>query len=246
MKKKIVILIPARYESTRFNGKPLAKINGKEMILRVIERSTYNYEVIAVVNDNRIVSLIKENGYKYILINQDCKTGTDRIFLALKKLKLKEDDIVINVQGDEPMISPWMIDKVVETKIKHPNHVVNAFSKINSLEELDSKSTIKIVTNKNDELLYASRSPIPSEKKKSNLNIANKQVCIYAFNPCQLDSFALTDRGLIEKSEDIEILRFVENCLFPVKMVNLGNIKLHAVDYPEDIKKVESYLKNEN
>lgn len=243
---KIVILIPARYESTRFNGKPLAKINGKEMILKVIERSTYDYEVIAVVNDIRIARLIKENGYKYILVKDECKTGTDRICLALKHLQLEKSDIVINVQGDEPMILPWMIDKVVETKKKYPDHVVNAYSKINTKEELDSKSTIKIITKKNNELMYASRSQIPSDKEKTNLKIAYKQVCIYAFNPIHLNLFTSTKRGLIEKSEDIEILRFLENGLCPVKMVNLGNIKLHAVDYPSDIKKVEELLKNEN
>ena len=143
------------------------------------------------------------------------------------------------------MISSWMIDRVVEAKKNHPNHVINAFSKINTLEELKLKSTIKVIVNKSDELIYASRSDIPSEKNRSNLNIANKQVCIYAFSKYQLQRFFVTERGPIEKSEDIEILRFIENSLFPVKMVNLGNIKLHAVDYPSDIKKVENYLGND-
>tara|TARA_B100000963_G_C22567162_1_gene644305 strand:- start:432 stop:1169 length:738 start_codon:yes stop_codon:yes gene_type:complete len=239
---KVLILIPARYESSRFNGKPLAKINGKEMIIRVIERSTYKYDVIAVVNDNRIANIIEKNGYKYILIKENCNTGTDRISLSLERLKLNDNDIIINVQGDEPMISSWMIDRVVEAKKNHPNHVINAFSKINTLEELKLKSTIKVIVNKSDELIYASRSDIPSEKNRSNLNIANKQVCIYAFSKYQLQRFFLTERGPIEKSEDIEILRFIENSLFPVKMVNLGNIKLHAVDYPSDINKVENCL----
>ena len=239
---KVVILIPARYESSRFHGKPLAKINGKEMILRVLERATFKYEVYAIVNNKLIANVIYENGYKHILINEDCKTGTDRISLALKNLNLDENDIVVNVQGDEPMILPWMIEKVVKVKRDYPNYVVNAFSKITCTGELKSKSTIKIIVNRNDNLLYASRSDIPSLKEKSNLNLANKQVCIYAFNKDQLSLFTKTERGPIEKSEDIEIIRFLENSLFPVKMVDLGRINLHAVDYPEDIKKVENLL----
>lgn len=239
---KIFILIPARYESSRFPGKPLVKINGKEMIIRVIERATYKHEVITVVNNEKIADLIKEKGYKFLLVKDECKTGTDRISLALKKLNCNDEDIIINVQGDEPMVCSWMIDKVIDIKKKYPNHVVNAFSKINTLEDMKSKATIKIVVNKNNELLYASRSELPSEKGKSNLNKANKQVCIYAFNKIQLKKFTSTKRGPLEISEDIEILRFIENTLFPVKMVDLGNIQLHAVDYPSDIKKVESIL----
>ena len=239
---KTFILIPARYESSRFPGKPLAKINGKEMIIRVIERATYKHEVITIVNNDKIADLIREKGYKYILIKDECKTGTDRITLALKKLNCDDKDIIINVQGDEPMISPWMIDKVIDIKKKYPNHVVNAFSKINSYDDLQSKSTIKVVVNKNHELLYASRSELPSEKGKLNLKQANKQVCIYGFNRKQLEKFIRSERGPLEKSEDIEILRFVENSLSPVKMVDLGTIQLHAVDYPSDIKKVESIL----
>ena len=162
--------------------------------------------------------------------------------MSLEQLNLEAEDIVINVQGDEPMILPWMIEKVIQTKRQFPNYVINAFSRINSFDELESKSTIKIVVNKNKDLLYASRSKIPSSKQEFNLDLANKQVCIYAFNQEQLKVFLKTARGPIEKSEDIEIIRFIENSLFPVKMVDLGKINLHAVDYPEDIEKVQKLL----
>ena len=241
---KVVILIPARLESTRFPGKPLVKIKGKEMIIRVIERSSYDHDVFAVVNNKSISKVVRNNGYKDILIEKKCSTGTDRIALAAEKLKLAENDIIINVQGDEPLIMPWMIEKVVKTKNENPNFVVNAFSKISTEDEFLSKSTIKIVVNNNANLLFASRSNIPSSKNKINLDFARKQVCIYAFSFSQLKKFAHTTKGPIETKEDIEILRFIENSICPVKMVDLGNIKLKAVDNPEDVFEVEKYLEN--
>ena len=241
---KVVILIPARLESTRFPGKPLVKIKGKEMIIRVIERSLYEHDVFAVVNNKSISDVVINHGYKALLIEEKCSTGTDRIALAAEKLKLAENDIIINVQGDEPLIMPWMIEKVVKTKIENPNYVVNAFSKISTEEEFLSKSTIKIVVNNDSNLLFASRSNIPSSKNKINLEFARKQVCIYAFSFFQLKEFANTNKGPIETKEDIEILRFIENTICPVKMVDLGSIKLKAVDNPEDVFEVEKYLEN--
>jgi len=239
---KIVILIPARLESTRFPGKPLVKIKGKEMIIRVIERALYDHDVFAVVNNKSISDVVRNYGYKDILIEEKCNTGTDRIALAAEKLNLAENDIIINVQGDEPLIMPWMIEKVLKTKNEDPDFVVNAFSKISKEDEFFSKSTIKIVVNNYSELLFASRSCIPSSKNKINLDLARKQVCIYAFSFHQLKKFAKTKKGPIETNEDIEILRFIENSICPVKMVDLGNIKLKAVDNPEDVSEVEKYL----
>ena len=177
---KIVILIPARLESTRFPGKPLVKIKGKEMIIRVIERALYDHDVFAVVNNKSISDVVRNYGYKEILIEEKCSTGTDRIALAAEKLNLAEDDIIINVQGDEPLIMPWMIEKVLKTKNEDPDFVVNAFSKISKEDEFFSKSTIKIVVNNYSELLFASRSCIPSSKNKINLDLLeNKYVFMH-------------------------------------------------------------------
>ena len=120
--------------------------------------------------------------------------------------------------------------------------MINAFSSIKSKEELLSTATIKIVINKNSELLYASRSNIPSSKKGIDFKFAFKQVCIYAFTLDQIRNFAKTQKGPIERIEDIEILRFIENCICKVKMVNLGNPLLKAVDNPEDVFEVEKLL----
>ena len=114
---KIYIMIPARMESSRFPNKPIAKINKKEMLIRVLERCKSKYKVFAVVNSEILIQLASNYGYKSILIDDICSTGTDRLAKAVNKLSLCEDDIIINVQGDEPLINLSMIEKVIEKKI---------------------------------------------------------------------------------------------------------------------------------
>ena len=194
-------MIPARYESSRFYGKPLAMINGKEMLIRVLERSTFKYEVYAVINNNLIGDVVRRNGFKYIMVKEDCKTGTDRIALALDKISINEDDILINVQGDEPMVSAWMIEKVIEMKKRFPDSVVNAFSSITSEKEFESKATIKMIINKNSDLLYASRSTIPSTKKTNNFYIPNPSDDSFETlnnfsKPCNVDVFFALSHGV--------------------------------------------------
>ena len=235
-------MIPARMESSRFPNKAIAKINNREMLLRVLDRCKSKYNLYAVVNSQILVELASENGYKSILIDNICATGTDRIAKAVNKLSLDENDLIINVQGDEPLIDLSMIEKVIDEKIKYPEKVVNAVSSINSKEEFISKNVIKMVFSKNSSLLYASRSPIPINKKASNFEGKYKQTCIYGFSVKQLNEFASTKRGPLEKSEDIEILRFLENNLCDVSIVNLGKNNLHAVDHQEDIKIIENIL----
>ena len=132
-----------------------------------------------IVNSEILVELASKNGYKSILINDICATGTDRIAKAVNLLSLNEDDIIINVQGDEPLINLSMIEKVIEEKIKSPDKVINAVSRINSREEFISRNVIKMVFSQNSNLLFASRSTIPSNKKDLNFEDKFKQTCIW-------------------------------------------------------------------
>ena len=238
-------MVPARIESSRFPSKPLAKINNKEMLVRVLDRCKGRFKLFAVVNSQILVELVESYGFESILIKDNCDTGTDRIAKAVKKLNLHKDSIIINVQGDEPLIDYEMINKVIKKKIEQPDKVINAVSNINSQLEFESKSVIKMVFNKYSDLLFASRSPIPSNKGDNDYKNKYKQTCIYAFSVNQLMDFAKSKRGPLEKSEDIEILRFIEQNLYQVSTVDLGNNNLHAVDYPSDIKIVENILNND-
>lgn len=238
---KTSIIIPARYGSSRYRGKPLVKILGREMILRVADicKKIKNVRVFIATDSKKIANVAEKNGYDYIMTSKNCLTGTDRVAEASKKIK---SEIFINVQGDEPTISPRDIQKIMNTKKKFPNHVICGYDKIHNFESPKNINLPKVVVNSKDELIYISRALVPGAKKKNkNVNYF-KQVCIYAFNKKQLKKFHLKRRkSIIEKIEDIEILRFFE-IDEKIKMVKLNSNSV-AVDEMRDVKKAEKLLK---
>ncbi len=238
----VAIIIPARYGSTRYRGKPLVKIFGREMVLRVADICSKvvgrNYLYIAT-DSKKISNVVKKNNYKFIKTSKTCLTGTDRVGQASKKLKAK---IIINVQGDEPLINPNDIKKIIKAKKKFPNHVICGFDNIHPYENAFSLNLPKVVVNQKNDLVYMSRSAIPGSKKILKNRNFFKQVCIYAFNKKQLKKFHLKKRkSIIEKMEDIEILRFFE-IDEKIKMVKLNSNSV-AVDEMSDVKKAEKLLK---
>ncbi len=238
---KTSIIIPARYGSSRYRGKPLVKILGREMILRVADicKKIKNVRVFIATDSKKIANVAEKNGYDYIMTSKNCLTGTDRVAEASKKIKSK---IFINVQGDEPTISPRDIQKIMNAKKKFPNHVICGYDKIHNFESPKNINLPKVVVNSKGELIYISRTLVPGTKKKNqNINYF-KQVCIYAFNKKQLNKFHLKKRkSIIEKIEDIEILRFFDMDE-KIKMVKLNSNSV-AVDEMRDVKKAEKLLK---
>ena len=239
MVPKVAVVIPARYKSSRFPGKPLAKIKGKEMILWVagIAEIAVGLENVYVATENEeIVDVVKSYGYKVILTSDSCLTGTDRVAEAAMEI---DADIIINIQGDEPLLNPDDIKKVIEYKSHYPDHVINCMANLTKYEDVKNKKIPKVITNLEDELIYMSRNPIPGTKTGNGSN-PKKQVCIYAFNREHLQSFSSNKKTPLGAQEDIEIIRFLEMGQ-KVKIVMLDNVS-HAVDYPEDIKIVEDLL----
>lgn len=163
---KAKIIIPARYGSSRFKGKPLAKILGIEMILRVADIcgkvSGLNNLYIAT-DSKKISDLVKKYNYNVLMTSRNCLTGTDRVSEVSKKIDAK---IFINVQGDEPLIKSSDIKKIIKTKLENPNHVICGYDKLNKNENPLNKNIPKVVMNSKNELIYISRSPIPGTKKK--------------------------------------------------------------------------------
>ena len=229
----VKVIMPARYKATRFPGKSLSDINGKPMIIRVVEiacKAVGKENVFVATDDERISDVIEDYGYNYIMTT-DCPSGTDRVAQASR---LMEADIVLNVQGDEPLLNPNDIERVIEHKKKHMDSVVNCMSKIDS-EEANNVNTIKVVTNYDNDLIYMSRSPIPATKVGLSDN-TYKQVCIYAFTKEQLEKFYKMKKTLLELDEDIDILRFLEMGI-NVKMIETFGTT-QAVDVPQDVDKV--------
>ena len=240
MKPKVAVVIPARYKSSRFPGKPLAKIKGKEMIIwvaEIAENAIGKDNVYIATENEEIVDVVKGYGYKVILTSDSCPTGTDRVAEAAMEI---DADIIINIQGDEPMLDPSDIQKVIDYKMCYPDHIVNCMAYLNSYEDVEDKKIPKVITSLDDELIYISRNPIPGTKSGNGSN-PKKQVCIYGFSREHLSEFArMGKKTPLEFEEDIEIIRFLEMG-HKVKMVMLDSDS-HAVDYPEDIDIVEDLL----
>lgn len=237
---KFVIIIPARYRSTRFPGKPLTQICGKSLVQRVWERCVLavpETDVYVATDDKRIATHCTQQGIRVLMTKDSCLTGTDRVYEASLQV---EADIYINVQGDEPLIKPSDIQAVMNMARSSPGAIVNAMCSITNELDFNSPFVPKVVTRPDGRLLYMSRAAIPSTKSHGFVS-ANKQVCIYGFTKQALAAFY--DHGkktALEDIEDIEILRFLE-LGFEVKMIAVSGASL-AVDTPEDVVRVEAAI----
>ena len=240
---KIIGVIPARYQSSRFPGKPLAKIMGKPMIIHVLERTieALGQDNTYVATDSEeILSIVLNCGFKAVLTSSECPTGTDRLWDFARQVT---GDIYINVQGDEPLIAPEDIKKAVQLKLEFPYHVINGMAQLDP-EKKDDITIPKVLVNNKDELIYMSRLAIPGIKsKKDGVPTYFKQVCIYGFSYNQLKAFgSRNEKATYEKYEDIEILRFFD-LGFKIKMFEASGDTI-AVDLPKHIAEVENYLMN--
>lgn len=237
-----VVMIPARYGSSRYPGKPLVPLLGKPMILWVAELSAHavgSENVFVATEDRRIAGVVEEAGFQAVMTTDDALTGTDRLAEAAEQVLA---DIYINVQGDEPLVDPRDILEVLKAKTENMDEVVNGFSWVGGAEDPNNVNIPKVITNERDELVYMSRVALPGFK---DLQCApqryKKQVCIYAFNREELRSFrGFGRKSELELSEDIEILRFLE-LNKTVRMVRTRPGSL-AVDVPGDVAKVEAAL----
>jgi len=239
--KDVLIVIPARFKSTRFPGKPLKKILGKLMIERVWEKcvKAINKEnVVVATDDYRIFSFCKLKKINVIITSSSCKTGTDRVF---EVSRLKKYKYYVNVQGDEPLIKPQNIKKIIDFGLKNKSYVINGMCKINNKKDYYNLNVPKVVVNRFNELVYMSRAGIPSNKK-GIFSKSYKQVCIYFFPSKILSTFGKFKKKMnLENYEDIEILRLVENNI-KVKMLKFSETSI-SVDTLKDLKKVEKILK---
>lgn len=240
---RVVALIPARFSSSRYPGKPLVSLLGKPMIIWVAELAAeaLGKENVFVATDDEAIQAIAEKwGFTVVMTSAECLTGTDRLAEAASKV---EADIFINVQGDEPLVSPSDIQKIAEYKISNFGVVVNGYCYLEEFEDPLNINIPKVITNERNELVYMSRSPLPGYKNKANApSEYKKQVCIYAFSRSELESFRRFSRkSKLEQAEDIEILRFLELGI-NVHMLKTMPGSL-AVDRPEDVPRVEAEMR---
>lgn len=239
---RIIGIIPARYNSSRLEGKPLADISGKPMIWWVYNQAKKVQEfesVYVATDDERIAKICDAYQINFIMTSSEHQTGTDRIGEVARKIKA---DLYINIQGDEPLIEPETIRKAIEPFYNIPNlQVSNLMTKITNPVDVANPTIPKVITNKDNIGIYLTRAIAPYPKGRIDFNYY-KQVCIYGFTPEALDFFCKTERGSLEKIEDIEILRFIEND-YKVQYIEVLSDTI-AVDTIADLEKVRAVVES--
>ena len=242
---RILGIIPARYGSTRFPGKPLTDVNGKPMIQRVYEQAKKCKEladVVVATDDKRIESAVKKFRGKVVMTSDKHESGTDRCYEALSKLKEKYD-AVINFQGDEPFIQPDQISRVAHCfKDKHVQIGTLAI-KLNSIHELTNHNSVKVIINKKKEAIYFSRTAIPYYRGEDfsewpKMHTYYKHLGIYGYRTNVLAQITKLERSPLEIAESLEQLRWLENGY--VIRVELTRHESYPIDTPEDLKRLKS------
>lgn len=247
----IISIIPARMNSSRFPGKPLEKIVGMPMIGHCYKRSVMCKsisETYVATCDIEIKNYIDSIGGKTIMTSNSHERATDRTAEAMMKIEKetkKKVDIVVMIQGDEPMITPEMISLSLKPFSKNKStKVVNLYSDIKTIEEFNNPNEVKVVIDNNENALYFSREPIPSRKKGVDKVPMYKQVCIMPFQRDYLLEFNDTKQTTLEIIESIDMLRTLENRDI-VKMVYVNNTT-YSVDTKQDLDNVEKLMKKDS
>ncbi len=243
---KILGIIPARFGSTRFPGKPLVDIDGKSMIQRVYEqciKSKRLSKVVIATDDDRIFNHVREFGGNAAMTSPQHQSGTDRCAEILKQEAAGEWNVVINIQGDEPFIHPDQIDLLCATFDSTDTQISTLIKKITSPDELFNHNNVKVVMNKKNEAIYFSRSPIPynrnfPEQEWIKHSSYYKHIGIYGYRSDILLEIAELAKTNLEITESLEQLRWIENA-YTIKAA-ITSLESIAIDTPEDLAKVKS------
>lgn len=244
---KIIGIIPARYASTRFPGKPLIDIGGKSMIQRVYEQAKKTSSLSAVVvatDDARIENHVKSFGGEVVMTSEAHQSGTDRCFEAIQKFS-SNADIVINIQGDEPFIQPEQIDLVASCFDTQEVQIATLVKKITAEQDLFNVNIPKVVLNTKGDAIYFSRQTIPFIRSKETYewlvsNTFYKHIGIYAYRTQILAQITRLNPSSLELAEGLEQLRWLENGYsIRTKPTDFENV---AIDVPDDLKKLTNFL----
>ena len=240
----VLVVIPARFASSRFPGKPLAILEGKSVLRRCFEQVCQVVDptsVVVATDDSRIAEECTKHEMRFKMTSAACLTGTDRVAEVARNTSY---DWYVNVQGDEPFLDPSALTSVLNAIDQAPDTigVINTHAEIADEDDFRSATVPKVVTDQRGRLLYISRAAIPTGKSLQ-FHSATRQVGLYAFRSTALQLF--TQRGSktpLEEIEDVEILRFLEMGVeVQMILVNAGGI---AIDTPEDLERAKTFLRS--
>ncbi len=241
---RIVAVIPSRYQSSRFPGKPLALIKGRPMIQHVYQRANSADlvdRVVVATDDERIVSAVVEFGGQAIMTSPENRSGTDRAAEAAVRLGLEPTDIVVNIQGDQPLLDPRCIDQVVKPLQEDEALGMSTLAfRIADRREYTDPKDVKVTLDKRGFALYFSRSPIPCDRDGDRLPPAFKHLGIYAYRCDFLQVFRKLNQGELERIEKLEQLRALEHG-YRIRVVVTG-YDSPEVDLPVDIERIENKM----
>ena len=237
-------IIPARYQSTRFPGKPLARIAGKPMIQHVYERALSCPEISEVcvaTDDERISACVLEFGGKAVMTRKEHRSGTDRISEAATKLGVEKEDLIVNIQGDQPLFHPSTVSQLVMPLLKDRSIPMTTLKwKIDDARDIENPNHVKVVADRQDFALYFSRCPLPFFRDEKSKQVHYKHLGFYCFRMEFLLQFTGLPEGVLEVAEKLEQLRALEHG-FKIMVVETPYNSIE-VDVPEDIEKVEEVL----
>lgn len=244
-------IIPARYASTRFPGKPLVEIDGKTMIRRVCERASgVITDVVVATDDDRIYNAVKEFGGNVVMTSDHHRSGTDRCAEALNiysKSINKTFDVVINIQGDEPFIRPEQIELLKDCFNDSQTQIATLIKPITDNQVVFDPNRPKVVTDSKGFALYFSRSPIPYIRDKeqthwSATQIYYQHIGMYAYRSDVLEKLTLLQPGILEKAESLEQLRWLENG-YKIKTA-ITEDETYGIDTPQDLERIMKLIGN--
>ena len=247
--KKYIGLIPARYGSSRFPGKPLAMLGGKTVIRRVYEQVLKSLdEAYVCTDDQRIFDHVLGFGGKAVMTSEDCKSGTDRCWQAYERLG-KEADVVVNIQGDEPFVQPSQLELLkscFDDATTQIATLVKPFLPTDGIESLTNTNSPKVVVDNSMRAIYFSRSVIPYVRGQEmqewmSRHTFYRHIGLYAYRADVLRRITSLPQGTLEQCESLEQLRWIENG-YTIR-VGVTDVETIGIDTPGDLQRAEKYLK---
>ena len=238
-----LILVPARYGSSRFPGKPLAKIHGRSMISYLVDNcKNTGFDYAIVTDDDRIEEEVKSLGASVVRVDDDIQTGSERIALAYERyFEEKNYEYIINVQGDEPLLKADTLKSLADFHTKNPFYDITTLVKprLSSEDEFQNSNVVKCIKTENGKCLYFTRCSAPFNRDKGEHRWF-QHIGVYCYKVDSLKKFVTLPMSTLEKTECLEQLRALENNMSIGALES--NVNLIGVDTPEDLKKVEGAL----
>jgi 3-deoxy-manno-octulosonate cytidylyltransferase (CMP-KDO synthetase) len=245
------VVIPARYNSTRLPGKPLIEINGIPMVIHVAKKARMSGadEVVIATDDQRIIDVVSSYNFEALMTSEKHISGTDRVLEVVTIKKWSDDEFIINIQGDEPLIDPQLIKLLYEGMSEEGLNYATAASKFKSYEDYDDSNNVKVILGKDNFAIYFSRSKIPhfisNESNSWDSDISFHHIGLYGYTPELLRSFCSYPESKHEAAEKLEQLRAIDNNI-RIRVFEYHGNHIKGIDTLDDLAEIKKFMINQS